>query len=228
MVVKRQVKAHPVALSAELPRHAEVLVVSSEVTELCAGFSDRRENDDGNDEDDDDDDDDDDVHVVGNPDAITTGPEEPVRAAEFSRPHIESLQLEKFQEQQERIRDGEKKRRERRQDGDDNEEVEEQACDEERRVVLRHWREMPRHLQFNPHIKTGYRPLTTFVGCIHSLFYLHNETVNILTHGEFRIVIFEGFDNWGGGFSNGNKTSRRFFYDEFSIGFPVINNWKWF
>ncbi|GLG96864.1 Adiponectin receptor protein [Gryllus bimaculatus] len=42
---------------------------------------------------------------------------------------------------------------------------------------------MPPHLQFNPYIFTGYRPLLTFWGCINSLFYLHNETINILTHG---------------------------------------------
>lgn len=30
----------------------------------------------------------------------------------------------------------------------------------------------------------GYRPLQTIKGCINSLFYLHNETINILTHGE--------------------------------------------
>ncbi|XP_065156777.1 progestin and adipoQ receptor family member 4 isoform X2 [Atheta coriaria] len=47
---------------------------------------------------------------------------------------------------------------------------------------LQHWRDMPKHLQFNPYIHTGYRPLLTFWGCINSLFYLHNETINILTH----------------------------------------------
>lgn len=46
------------------------------------------------------------------------------------------------------------------------------------------WEDMPRHLQFNPYVKTGYRPLLSAWGCIHSLFYLHNETVNILTHGK--------------------------------------------
>ncbi|CAO1421552.1 unnamed protein product [Diamesa hyperborea] len=42
---------------------------------------------------------------------------------------------------------------------------------------------MPNHLQFNPYVHTGYRPLQTFKGCINSLFYMHNETINILTHG---------------------------------------------
>lgn len=51
-------------------------------------------------------------------------------------------------------------------------------------VDLLQWKEMPRHLQFNPYVHTGYRPLTNFKGCLNSLFYYHNETVNILTHGE--------------------------------------------
>ncbi|XP_001608278.2 progestin and adipoQ receptor family member 4 [Nasonia vitripennis] len=54
-------------------------------------------------------------------------------------------------------------------------------------MVLRCWSEMPQHLQFNPHIRSGYRPLMTPGQCIRSIFRLHNETVNILTHG-FAIV----------------------------------------
>ncbi|CAA9995473.1 unnamed protein product [Nesidiocoris tenuis] len=46
------------------------------------------------------------------------------------------------------------------------------------------WRDMPRHLQFNPYIHTGYRPLLSFWGSLGSLFYMHNETINIFTHGE--------------------------------------------
>ncbi|XP_033322430.2 progestin and adipoQ receptor family member 4 [Megalopta genalis] len=49
--------------------------------------------------------------------------------------------------------------------------------------LLREWSDMPKHLQFNPHIRTGYRPLMTVRQCLGSLFYLHNETVNIMTHG---------------------------------------------
>ncbi|XP_070961895.1 progestin and adipoQ receptor family member 4-like [Oncorhynchus clarkii lewisi] len=41
----------------------------------------------------------------------------------------------------------------------------------------------PPHLQFNDLILTGYRPISTFQGCIRSLFYLHNEFGNIYTHG---------------------------------------------
>ncbi|XP_069700169.1 progestin and adipoQ receptor family member 4 isoform X2 [Periplaneta americana] len=52
-----------------------------------------------------------------------------------------------------------------------------------KRKSLLHFRDMPPHLQFNPYIFTGYRPLLTFWGSINSLFYLHNETINILTHG---------------------------------------------
>jgi hypothetical protein len=57
----------------------------------------------------------------------------------------------------------------------------------EKDIQLLQWEDMPKHLQFNPYVKTGYRPLLSAWGCIHSLFYLHNETVNILTHGEFFI-----------------------------------------
>ncbi|XP_055699938.1 progestin and adipoQ receptor family member 4 [Phlebotomus papatasi] len=45
------------------------------------------------------------------------------------------------------------------------------------------WADMPQHLQFNPYVLTGYRPLQTVRGCMYSLFYWHNETINILTHG---------------------------------------------
>uniref|UniRef100_A0A336M8N6 CSON011273 protein n=1 Tax=Culicoides sonorensis TaxID=179676 RepID=A0A336M8N6_CULSO len=50
-------------------------------------------------------------------------------------------------------------------------------------VDLKDWHEMPRHLQFNPYVLKGYRPLQDVRGCLNSLFYMHNETVNILTHG---------------------------------------------
>ncbi|CAH3924253.1 unnamed protein product [Pieris brassicae] len=50
-------------------------------------------------------------------------------------------------------------------------------------VELLHWRDMPKHLQFNPYVLTGYRPLQDWGGCLRSLFYFHNETINILTHG---------------------------------------------
>ncbi|XP_053976861.1 progestin and adipoQ receptor family member 4 [Hylaeus volcanicus] len=50
-------------------------------------------------------------------------------------------------------------------------------------LLLRRWSDMPKHLQFNPHIRTGYRPLMTVRQCLGSLFYIHNETVNITTHG---------------------------------------------
>lgn len=52
-------------------------------------------------------------------------------------------------------------------------------------VELLHWRDMPQHLQFNPYVLTGYRPLQGWTDCIRSLFYFHNETINILTHGNF-------------------------------------------
>lgn len=51
-------------------------------------------------------------------------------------------------------------------------------------VDLLQWKEMPKHLQFNPYVFTGYRPLSNVRGCVNSLFYYHNETVNIITHGK--------------------------------------------
>lgn len=56
------------------------------------------------------------------------------------------------------------------------------------RVELLHWRDMPQHLQFNPYVLTGYRPLQGWTDCVRSLFYFHNETINILTHGLFHTL----------------------------------------
>lgn len=47
---------------------------------------------------------------------------------------------------------------------------------------------MPRHLQFNPFVHTGYRPQMNAWECIASLTYLHNETINILSHGKILIT----------------------------------------
>jgi len=54
---------------------------------------------------------------------------------------------------------------------------------------LRKIHEMPRHLRFNKYVLTHYRPPSDSIGCLKSLFYLHNETVNILTHGIPVVVI---------------------------------------
>ncbi|XP_064120384.1 progestin and adipoQ receptor family member 4-like isoform X1 [Macrobrachium nipponense] len=51
------------------------------------------------------------------------------------------------------------------------------------RKALLNRKDIPKHLQFNPYIETGYRPLLSMWGCIMSLFYFHNETINIITHG---------------------------------------------
>ncbi|XP_026485632.1 progestin and adipoQ receptor family member 4 [Vanessa tameamea] len=69
-------------------------------------------------------------------------------------------------------------------------------------VELLHWRDMPKHLQFNPYVLTGYRPLQSWGGCVRSLFYFHNETINILTHGVslvFMIAVLPGLLPWSGG-----------------------------
>lgn len=55
---------------------------------------------------------------------------------------------------------------------------------------LLQWKDMPKYLQFNPYVLKGYRPLSNFKGCFFSLFYWHNETVNILTHGEFLLASY--------------------------------------
>ncbi|VEN59969.1 unnamed protein product [Callosobruchus maculatus] len=48
---------------------------------------------------------------------------------------------------------------------------------------LLQWKDMPKHLQFNPYILTGYRPLSDAWGCVNSITYMHNETINIISHG---------------------------------------------
>ncbi|XP_018335087.1 progestin and adipoQ receptor family member 4 [Agrilus planipennis] len=60
-----------------------------------------------------------------------------------------------------------------------------ESCDENKKKNIRllKWKDMPVHLQFNPYIRTGYRPMLSAWGCIRSLFYIHNETFNIVTHG---------------------------------------------
>lgn len=54
-------------------------------------------------------------------------------------------------------------------------------------VQLQGWEDMPKHLQFNPYVLKGYRPLQDVKGCVNSLFYLHNESINILTHGKYQL-----------------------------------------
>lgn len=58
-------------------------------------------------------------------------------------------------------------------------------CNSAEEIMLKDWKEMPRYLQFNPYVLTGYRPLQNVSECFASLFYFHNETFNILTHGEW-------------------------------------------
>ncbi|KAL5285134.1 PAQR4 family protein [Megaselia abdita] len=68
---------------------------------------------------------------------------------------------------------------------------------------LLQWKDMPKYLQFNPYVLTGYRPLTTFKGCCFSLFYWHNETVNIFTHAipiVYILAIVPGLMPWEKGY----------------------------
>nr|CAI5853656.1 unnamed protein product [Callosobruchus analis] len=58
------------------------------------------------------------------------------------------------------------------------------AADSEKEDMrLLQWKDMPKHLQFNPYILTGYRPLSDAWGCVNSITYMHNETINIVSHG---------------------------------------------
>lgn len=68
---------------------------------------------------------------------------------------------------------------------------------------LLEWKDMPKYLQFNPYVLNGYRPLTTFKGCLLSLFYWHNETINILTHAIpifYILAVVPGLMPWENGY----------------------------
>ncbi|KAH8409702.1 hypothetical protein KR222_002057 [Zaprionus bogoriensis] len=68
---------------------------------------------------------------------------------------------------------------------------------------LLRWQDMPKYLQFNPYVLRGYRPLQTFKGCLLSLFYWHNETINILTHAIpifYILAIVPGLMPWDSGY----------------------------
>ncbi|XP_070566575.1 progestin and adipoQ receptor family member 4-like [Ptychodera flava] len=45
------------------------------------------------------------------------------------------------------------------------------------------WASSPPHLQFNRFILSGYRPTMSAKDCMYSLFYVHNEFLNIHSHG---------------------------------------------
>ena len=59
------------------------------------------------------------------------------------------------------------------------------SIDDKKNCKLLKIHQIPSHLRFNKYVLTHYRPTTNFIGCLKSLFYLHNETVNILTHGKY-------------------------------------------
>ncbi|CAF4307613.1 unnamed protein product, partial [Rotaria sordida] len=41
---------------------------------------------------------------------------------------------------------------------------------------------IPEYLQSNPYIRSGYRYGLNFIGCLFSLFYLNNESINVWSH----------------------------------------------
>ena len=51
----------------------------------------------------------------------------------------------------------------------------------------------PPWLQFNKYILGGYRCHLSTNQCVESLFYIHNETFNIYSHGEYKNVIVKPF-----------------------------------
>ena len=53
------------------------------------------------------------------------------------------------------------------------------------------WHQIPTHLRFNRFILSHYREPTGWKGCIKSLGYIHNETINILTHGKTTSLYFK-------------------------------------
>lgn len=55
--------------------------------------------------------------------------------------------------------------------------------EEEEATYLRRLSQIPNHLQFNKYVTGHYRPPLDFAGCLKSLTYFHNETINVITHG---------------------------------------------
>lgn len=55
-------------------------------------------------------------------------------------------------------------------------------------VSLCKFKDVPKHLQYNPFILSGYRAQFSISECVKSLLYLHNETGNIYTHSEDHIL----------------------------------------
>jgi len=98
------------------------------------------------------------------------------------------------EEEEERNREEEEKWGERNGEDDvddlDGESCEENGVEQEKkedirpyqRPALMHYLEVPTHLRFNKYVLTHYRPPMDVTGCIASLTYFHNETINIIKH----------------------------------------------
>ena len=55
------------------------------------------------------------------------------------------------------------------------------------------WEDIPQWMQCDPYIRHGYRPqLDSFSACCQSVFYLHNESVNIWSHIISALIYFSG------------------------------------
>ena len=57
--------------------------------------------------------------------------------------------------------------------------------------------QIPPHLAFNKYIISGYRVNYSFQECLKSLLQLHNETINIYTHGNFYFSNYNSFHSLG-------------------------------
>ena len=54
---------------------------------------------------------------------------------------------------------------------------------------LHHFNCVPEHLRFNKFVRTGYRVDLGTWDCLKSLFYLHNESFNVYSHGRYKSAV---------------------------------------
>lgn len=79
----------------------------------------------------------------------------------------------------------------RNKNNNDEKELFKKQCDCHKPKGLHHFKCVPQHLQFNKYVLEGYRMNLSTWECIKSLFYWHNETFNIYSHGGWHIIYGE-------------------------------------
>ena len=100
---------------------------------------------------------------------------------------------------------------------------------------LHHYNCVPKHLQFNRFVHTGYRAELSTWDCLKSLFYLHNESFNVYSHGKYKNMSFymECVRNLNNRSSASNKhskfdyTANRASFDtliKFGVKNDLVNN----